>query len=353
MKKLIDKLYKTNYLAKDEIVCLLDNIDEQGKEYLFSLAHDTLLRTYGNRIFIRGLLEFTNYCRNNCKYCGIRRDNKNVSRYRLSREEILTSLEEGAELGYKTFVLQGGEDLYYTDKMLEEIIKEIKVRYPLAVVTLSIGERSSESYEKYYNAGADRFLLRHETATPSIYHSLHPEMSFENRKKCLFSLKRIGYQTGAGFLVGLPGETSETLANNLLFLKELDPEMVGIGPLIPHPETPLKDEKIGSVETTLIMLAMTRLLLPEALIPATTALNTLCEEGIERGIKAGANVVMLNLSPVNVRKKYEIYRNKESRDIHELDIIKQKAANVGFVVDMCRGDKLGFQINNNRGSQNV
>lgn len=353
MKELIDKLYRTNYLTKDEITYLLDNLDEHSKEYLFNLAHDTLLKTYGNRIFIRGLLEFTNYCRNNCKYCGIRRDNKNVSRYRLSKEEILSSLEEGDKLGYKTFVLQGGEDPYYTDEILEEIIIEIKARYPLAAVTLSIGERSSESYEKLYKAGADRFLLRHETATPSIYHSLHPGMSFENREKCLFSLKRIGYQAGAGFLVGLPGESSETLANNLLFLKELDPEMVGIGPLIPHPETPLKGEKMGSVETTLIMIAMTRLLLPTTLIPATTALNTLCEEGIERGIKAGANVVMLNLSPVSVRKKYEIYRNKELRDIHELDIIKQKASNVGFVVDMCRGDKLGFQINNNRGSRNV
>jgi len=343
MKKVLEKLYETNNLTKEELVILLDNLDESSKSYLFQLAQDTLDKTYGRKLFVRGLLEFTNYCKNNCKYCGIRKNNKNVERYRLSKDEILSSLKEGNKLGYKTFVLQGGEDLYYTDDLLVDLIKEIKKRYEDTALTLSIGEKSFQSYEKFYSAGVDRFLLRHEVSTPCIYESLHPKMSFQNRISCLYNLKKIGYQSGAGFIVGLPGETSEVLAENLMFLKQLDPAMVGIGPFIPHPDTPLKNEIIGSVDKTIVLLALIRLLLPEVLLPATTALNTLCANGLERGLQAGANVVMLNLSPIYVREKYEIYINKDSRDIHQLKTVEEKATRVGFKVDMGRGDNINFR----------
>lgn len=342
MDNLLEKLYNTNTLTKDELIYLLDNIDEYSKSYLFQLAQYTLEKTYGRRLFVRGLLEFTNYCKNNCMYCGIRRENRNVERYRLSEDEILLSLDEGYRLGYKTFVLQGGEDPFFTDELFVKLISKIKNIYSDVALTLSIGERSFESYKKFYNAGVDRFLLRHEVATPSIYESLHPGISFQNRINCLKDLKTIGYQSGAGFIVGLPGETNEVLADNLLFLKQLEPAMVGIGPFIPHPDTPLSNETVGSVDKTIILLALIRLLLPDVLLPATTALNTLCKNGLERGLEAGANVVMLNLSPIYVREKYEIYKNKDSRDIHELKTVEEKASSVGFRIDMGRGDNINF-----------
>ncbi|WP_352404600.1 [FeFe] hydrogenase H-cluster radical SAM maturase HydE [Sporanaerobacter acetigenes] len=345
MKKVLDKLYKTNSLSKDQLIYILNNLDKSLQNYLFQLARDTTIKIYGNKVFIRGLLEYSNHCKHNCMYCGIRRDNKNVDRYRLSEEEILLSLEEGYKIGYKTFVLQGGEDLYFTDDIFESLILKIKKQFPDVAVTLSIGERSYESYDRFHRAGADRFLLRHEVANVQLYNKLHPGMNFENRKNCLYNLKKIGYQEGAGFLVGLPGENNEILAENLIFLKNLAPAMVGIGPLIPHPDTPLKDEKVGSAEKTIVMLSLTRLLLPTALIPITTALNTICEDGLERGLMAGGNVVMLNLSPIYVRKKYEIYKNKETRDAHELKTIEEKAKNVGFVIDMGRGDNINFRRN--------
>lgn len=343
MNSLLEELYKNNNLSKKDLIYILDNIDDMSRSYLFKLARKTLINVYGNKIYIRGLLEFTNYCKNNCAYCGIRRDNKDLSRYRLSNEEIFLSLEEGNKLGYKTFVLQGGEDSYFTDELLVNIIKEIKNRYPDTALTLSIGERSYESYEKLYEAGADRFLLRHEIAVPHLYNEIHPGMSFDNRVKCLYNLKKIGYQHGAGFIVGLPKENNEVLAENLIFLKKLNPAMVGIGPLIPHPNTPLKNEKVGSAEKTIILIALIRLLLPQALIPVTTALNTICKDSLERGFMAGANVVMLNLSPKYVRRKYEIYKNKETRDIYDIDIIKEKAKSVGFQIDMGRGDNINWK----------
>lgn len=342
MKTTLEKLSHTNKLTNEELVFILDNLDESSKVHLFQLAQETLAKTYGNRLFVRGLLEFTNYCKNNCMYCGIRRYNNNVERYRLSEDEILLSLDEGYKLGYKTFVLQGGEDPYFTDDILVDLIKEIKRRYKNVALTLSIGERIFESYQRFYTAGVDRFLLRHEVATRSIYEQLHPGTSFQNRVNCLYNLKKIGYQSGAGFIVGLPGETNEVLAENLLFLKNLEPAMVGIGPFIPHPDTPLKDNLVGSVDKTIVLLALIRLLLPDVLLPATTALNTLCDNGLERGLQAGANVVMLNLSPIYVRKKYEIYKNKDSRDIHGLKTVEEKAASVGFKVDMGRGDNINF-----------
>jgi len=343
MRYILEKLYLKNSITREELLYLLDNLEEKDRNELYRLAYNTTLKTYGNRIFVRGLLEFTNYCRNNCKYCGLRRGNTKVERYRLSREEIFESLEEGNKLGYKTFVLQGGEDPYYTDEILADIIKDIKTRYKDVAVTLSIGERSRESYEKLYNAGADRFLLRHETATKEMYDSLHEGMSLEHRIECLNNLKEIGYQVGAGFIVGLPGETNEALADNLLFLKRLEPAMVGIGPFISHPDTPLRGFKNGSVETTLTMISLTRLLLPNALIPATTALNTLSSEGLEKGILAGANVVMLNLSPIEARRKYELYKGKEITDIHQLKKIEERARKVNFKVDMGRGDHINYK----------
>lgn len=342
MKATLEKLYNTNNLTKKEIIFILNNLNESSKSYLYQLAQKTLDRTYGKRLFVRGLLEFTNYCKNNCMYCGIRRNNINVERYRLSEDEILLSLDKGYKLGYKTFVLQGGEDAYFTDNIIINLSKKIKQRYKNVALTLSIGEKSFESYENFYKAGVDRFLLRHEVATPSIYKSLHPGMSFQNRVNCLFNLKKIGYQSGAGFIVGLPRETNEVLAENLMFLKQLEPAMVGIGPFIPHPDTPLKDNSVGSVDKTIILLALIRLLLSDVLLPATTALNTLCANGLEKGLQAGANVVMLNLSPIYVRKKYEIYKDKDSRDIHELKTVEEKASSVGFKVDMGRGDNINF-----------
>ncbi len=266
---------------------------------------------YGTAVFIRGLIEFTNYCKNDCYYCGIRRSNKNASRYRLSEEEILACCANGYALGFRTFVLQGGEDPYYTDERIVGLIRRIKAAYPDCALTLSIGEKSYESYRAFREAGADRYLLRHETATEDHYKSLHPkEMLLTVRKKCLYDLKELGYQVGAGFMVGSPGQTLEHLAEDLLFLRKLQPQMVGIGPFIPHHDTPFADEQAGSVQLTLFLLSVLRILLPHVLLPATTALGTADTAGREKGILVGANVVMPNLSPVENRKLYELYDNK-------------------------------------------
>lgn len=266
---------------------------------------------YGSSVYTRGLIEFTNYCKNNCYYCGIRRDNPGAERYRLTHEEILSCCENGYALGFRTFVLQGGEDPYFTDERMEAVIRDIKSRYPDCALTLSIGERSFESYQRFREAGADRYLLRHETADDAHYRSLHPsEMSLSARKQCLYDLKALGYQVGAGFMVGSPGQSYEELAEDLLFLRELQPQMVGIGPFIPHHSTPFADKPAGSVELTLRLLSILRVLLPKVLLPATTALGTLDPRGREKGLAAGANVVMPNLSPVKNRKQYDLYDNK-------------------------------------------
>lgn len=341
MKELIDKLYKQNNLNREELLKLLEGMSKEDVDYLISKAHETRMKHYGNKVYPRGLIEFTNYCKNNCVYCGIRGLNKNADRYRLSLEEILSACEEGNRLGYKTFVLQGGEDTFFTDDKIVEIIKEIKNRFPDTAVTLSIGEKSYESYKRYYDAGADRYLLRHETATKELYEKLHPGMSFENRRRCLRDLKDIGYQVGAGFMVGLPGQSNEDYVNDLLFLKKLEPEMVGIGPFIPQKDTPLANESRGTVETTVIMLAIVRLLLPEVLLPATTALGTIDPLGREKGLKAGANVVMPNLSPTEVRKKYALYDGKICTGDEAAECrmcIEGRIKRAGFVLEMSRGD---------------
>lgn len=309
MNNLVDKLFETGDLSDDELKILIES--DEFNEPLAEAADIRRRENYGDKVYIRGLIEFTNYCRNNCYYCGIRRDNKKAERYRLTKDEILLCCDEGYRLGFRTFVMQGGEDPYYTDEMICDIVSKIKSRYPDCAVTLSIGEKPRESYQAFFDAGADRYLLRHETADPEHYGKLHPEaMSLENRKRCLFDLKEIGYQVGSGFMVGSPYQTTENLISDLRFLQKLQPDMIGIGPYITHADTPFAEFKSGNVMLTLRLVSILRLMFPYALIPSTTALGTIHPQGRELGLKAGANVVMPNLSPVSVRKLYSLYENK-------------------------------------------
>lgn len=352
VKRILDHLFNQHTLAKEQLLYLLEYLDPSGQELLFDYAAKTRKSFYGNKVYLRGLIEFSNYCRRNCAYCGIQMRNHKIDRYRLTKEEIIDCCSEGNELGYTTFVLQSGEDPYYTDELLVEIVQEIKRRFPDSAVTLSVGERTFESYKQLFMAGADRYLLRHETASEKLYQRLHPDMSFLNRQECLRKLKEIGYQVGAGFMVGLPGQTNEDLVADLLYLQELQPHMVGIGPFIPHPETPLAGFAGGTVAKTLLMLALTRLLLPDVLLPATTALGTLDPAGREKALKVGANVVMPNLSPVSVRSKYEIYKDKictGDEAAHCRTCIEQRIKSAGFEVSMERGDHYHWQ----RGENNV
>ena len=309
MNDLVNKLFETGDLSDNELKLLIEN--GSFNEPLARAADIRRRENYGDKVYIRGLIEFTNYCRNNCYYCGIRRDNKNAERYRLTKDEILLCCNEGYRLGFRTFVMQGGEDPYYTDEMICDIVSEIKRRYPDCAVTLSIGEKPRESYQAFFDAGADRYLLRHETADSIHYGRLHPEkMSLENRKRCLYDLKDIGYQVGSGFMVGSPYQTTENLISDLRFLQKLKPDMIGIGPYITHADTPFARFKNGDVMLTLRLVSILRLMFPYALIPSTTALGTIHPQGRELGLKAGANVVMPNLSPVSVRKLYSLYENK-------------------------------------------
>ena len=311
LHELIDRLHKKHTLTKEEFITLIKERNEESASYLASLAREEAVNIYGNGVFPRGLVEFTNYCKNNRYYCGIQGSNPNANRYRLSKEEILSACENGYQLGYRSFVLQGGEDPHYTDEVMVPIVTEIRKRYPDCAITLSLGERSKESYQKLYDAGADRYLLRHEAANPELYQKLHPEsLSLENRIQCLWNLKEIGYAVGTGFMVGAPYQTVENLADDLLFIKELDPQMVGIGPFVPHHDTRFKEFPSGSVELTTYLVSILRLMNPHLLLPSTTALGTIDPRGREKGILAGANVVMPNLSPVAVRKDYSLYDNK-------------------------------------------
>ena len=292
-----------------ELASLIE--DETATEALGKEDDKVRRANYDTEVYVRGLIEFSNYCKNDCYYCGIRKGNQKADRYRLSFDDILSCCEEGFQLGFRTFVLQGGEDPWYTDEKVCQIVSAIKERFPECAVTLSIGEKSKESYQAYFNAGAERYLLRHETADPVHYQKLHPDsMSLENRKRCLFDLKEIGYQVGSGFMVGSPYQTAENLVSDLRFLQELQPDMIGIGPYITHQDTPFAKFPSGSLTKTLRLVSILRLLFPYALIPSTTALGTIHPEGRELGLKAGGNVVMPNLSPVSVRKKYELYENK-------------------------------------------
>ena len=318
--------------------------DPEAAELLTQEAVRIRKKHYGDKVYIRGLIEFTNYCRNDCGYCGIRRGNLHARRYRLTKEEILECCARGYELGFRTFVLQGGEDRWFTDERMADIIRSVRASYPDCAITLSIGERSYESYRLLKEAGADRYLLRHETADEEHYGKLHPsEMSLAVRKMCLYDLKFLGYQVGAGFMVGSPGQTADGLAKDLLFLKELRPHMVGIGPFVPHHDTRFAQEKAGSVELTLFLLSVIRILLPKVLLPATTALGTMDPQGREKGLQAGANVVMPNLSPQKNRKQYELYDNKicTGEEAAEcLECLARRVEQAGYHLCSGRGDAL-------------
>ncbi len=342
IRHLIEKLEEDRILAKEEFVALLSGMSEEEQEYLRSKAQRRAKEYFDNKIYTRGLIEFTNYCKNDCYYCGIRRSNREVTRYRLSDEEILSCCKEGYELGFRTFVLQGGEDESYTQEHIVALLKQIKMAYSDCAVTLSIGEKSGESYRKFYEAGADRYLLRHETANEEHYGKLHPsKLSPQNRKRCLRELKSIGYQVGAGFMVGSPYQTAENIAEDLIYLKELSPHMIGIGPFIPHHQTPFAGERQGTLKDTLVLISILRLMFPNALIPATTALGTIDPKGRELGILFGANVVMPNLSPTAVRKKYELYDNKICTGDEAAECrfcLDRRMRSIGYELCVDRGD---------------
>ena len=344
MKTLIDRLEKNSVLSKEDYISIIKGCDSEEAQYLFKKARNVREKYYGHDIYIRGLIEFTNCCKNDCLYCGIRHSAGNVQRYRLTKDEILSCCREGYELGFRTFVLQGGEDPFFTQDRMVDIISSIKALFPDCALTLSAGEKSYEEYKAYYDAGADRYLLRHETANDEHYRRLHPaEMSPENRKRCLYDLKRIGFQTGCGMMIGSPYQTAETLAEDLLFIKELEPQMVGIGPFIPAKGTPFEDKKGGGLGLTLLMLALTRLTLPDVLLPATTALGTVHKTGRELGILAGANVVMPNLSPLAVREKYRLYDNKlctGDEAAESLERLKRRLLLTGYEIVTSRGDHI-------------
>lgn len=337
---LVDALAVHRDLTDTEFASLLEN--EDANSTLAARADAVRRSVYGDAVYIRGLIEFTNYCRNNCYYCGIRCGNKNAQRYRLSKEEILSCCEEGYGLGFRTFVLQGGEDARYTDDMICDIVAAIHTQFPDCAITLSIGEKSRESYQAYFDAGATRYLLRHETADDAHYRRLHPNsMNLAYRKQCLFRLKEIGYQVGSGFMVGSPHQTTENLVADLRFLQTLQPDMIGIGPYLSHADTPFAHCENGSMTLTLRLISVLRLMFPNALIPSTTALGTIHPDGRELGLKAGANVIMPNLSPMRVRKLYELYNNKictGDESAQWLGHLKRRVEKAGYRIVTDRGD---------------
>lgn len=340
--KIIEKLENEHLASKSELVYLLENISDTELEILRKKAQRISLNRFGNKVYIRGLIEFSSVCKNDCYYCGLRRSNHNAVRYRLSKEQILDCCKTGYSLGFRTFVLQGGEDGFFTDDIMCDIVRDIKKDYPDCAVTLSLGERGYDSFKRLFDSGADRYLLRHETADAEHYGKLHPEeMTLQTRKQSLYWLKEIGYQTGAGFMVGSPFQTFDTLAEDLLFLKQLDPQMCGIGPFIPHKDTIFKDEKSGSVRLTLTLLSVIRLMLPDVLLPATTALGTADPQGREKGILHGANVVMPNLSPTQHRADYSLYDNKICTGDEAAECIKclsKRMKSIGYEIVTDRGD---------------
>lgn len=344
INKIVDEIAEKKNITKEQLEALLGCEGEQAL-YLHTKAREVADNVYGKNVYVRGLIEFTNYCKNNCLYCGIRCGNREADRYRLTEEEILECCAEGYELGFRTFVLQGGEDPFFSDERICSIVGKIREKYPDCAITLSIGEKSRESYESYYKAGANRYLLRHETADDEHYKKLHPkELSLENRMRCLRDLKDIGYQVGCGFMVGSPYQTIDTIYKDLQFIKEFEPHMVGIGPFIPQHATPFADESPGTVEDTLRLLSIIRLIHPNVLLPATTALGTIHPRGRERGILAGGNVVMPNLSPVAVRKKYELYDNKICTGDEAAECkhcLANRMEGIGYHVVVDRGDFRG------------
>ncbi len=342
IRETTEKLISGERLEKAEFAALIRANSPQLREKLAAAADEKRRTFYGSSVYIRGLIEFTNCCKNNCLYCGIRRSQVCAERYRLSEEDILACCDAGHELGFRTFVLQGGEDPYFTPERIEDLVRAIKTAHPDCAVTLSVGEQPREVYALWKAAGADRYLLRHETADKAHYEKLHPsEMSFENRMRCLHDLKSLGYQVGCGMMIGSPFQTPETLAEDLCFIQSFRPQMVGMGPFIPAAGTPFEKERAGTLEETLLLLSLVRLILPEVLLPATTALGTIDPLGREKGILAGANVVMPNLSPVSVRKKYALYDSKICTGDEAAECLRCLAARmhrIGFEIVTDRGD---------------
>lgn len=347
LELLIDQLEQEHCLPEEAYRKLVAGYTPSLAEYAAGKAAALRKSIYGNRVYVRGLIEISNYCKNDCLYCGIRRSNRDCDRYRLTKEDILLCCEEGYGLGMRTFVLQGGEDGYFTDERLVDIVSSIRRQYPDCAITLSLGERSRESYEALYQAGANRYLLRHETADQEHYGRLHPvEMSFSQRMRCLKDLREIGFQTGCGWMVGSPGQTADTLARDLKFVEQLQPHMCGIGPFIPHRATPFAQEPAGSVALTCFLLSLVRLIRPQILLPATTALGTIDPYGREKGLAAGGNVVMPNLSPLAVRKKYELYNDKISTGEESaqcVEALRKRMAACGYEVVTDRGDMAGLR----------
>ena len=342
---IIEQLKTTQTATREQLIYLLKHITDAEREVLREAAQQTAQAVFGNKIYIRGLVEISSICKRDCRYCGLRRSNPNAVRYRLTPEQILSSCEKGYALGFRTFVLQGGEDGFFSDEVVCGVVREIKRRCPDCAVTLSLGERGDESFRRLYAAGADRYLLRHETADLAHYAKLHPDsMSGAERQRQLFVLKQTGFQTGAGFMVGSPYQTAEILADDLLFLKKLQPQMCGIGPFIPHKDTEFRDFSQGSLELTLTLLAVIRLMHPRILLPATTALGTIHPQGRELGILHGANVVMPNLSPLEHRKDYAIYDNKICTGDEAAECIRclsVRMKRIGYQIVTERGDYRG------------
>ena len=348
VERLLQKLNAEHRLSLDEYEVLLRDLNDDLRAEAARLADDARREVFGTDVYIRGLIELTSYCRNDCLYCGLRRSNAHAERYRLTQEEVLSCCANGYALGFRTFVLQGGEDAWFTDDVLVPLVRTIRETYPDCAITLSLGERSTESYQALFDAGADRYLLRHETADAGLYATLHPaELSWQHRMDCLNELKRIGFQTGCGFMVGSPGQTPEMLAKDLFFVQEFRPAMCGIGPFLPHKDTPFANEPAGSLEMTLFLLSLLRLIKPDLLLPATTALGTLHPEGRERGLLAGANVIMPNLSPAEVREKYMLYNNKLHTGVESaegLDALRARVYDVGYHITSSRGDSPDFSL---------
>ena len=342
VRSIIDKLSQTHSLSKQEYALLIKERDQEAAALLRSLAVAERKKIYSNDVYIRGLIEFSNNCKNDCLYCGIRRSNKNADRYRLTNEEILSCASEGHRLGFRTFVLQSGEDPYWNDERLRRLVQQIKKAHPDCAVTLSVGERPFESYKRLKDAGADRYLLRHESASEDLYKKLHPaSMSFSGRMECLKNLRSLGYSVGAGFMVGSPFQNEEDLACDLKFIETFSPQMCGIGPFIPHKDTPFANESAGSVELTCFLISVIRLIKPNILLPATTALGTLASDGREKGILSGANVIMPNLTPVAVRKKYSLYDGKICMGEESAQCkfcVDKKIAAIGYKTVVSRGD---------------
>jgi len=342
MIDLINKLEKFHSLLLEEYEFLITNRNEESAKILAQKAIEARQKIYGNDVYIRGLIEISNVCKNDCLYCGIRRGNMKCERYRLTDEEILSCCEEGYRLGFRTFVMQGGEDPYFDDDKVCSLVSEIKRKYADCAVTLSLGEKSYDSYKRLFDSGADRYLLRHETADAEHYCKLHPDnLSFDNRMECLKNLKKIGFQTGCGFMVGSPYQTAENIAKDLKFIEEFKPEMCGIGPFIPHKDTCFKNEKAGTVELTCYLLSIVRLISPNILLPSTTALGSIDPMGREKGVLSGANVVMPNLSPYDVRSKYELYNNKNfggAEAASNVNDLKKRMESIGYRIVTAKGD---------------